>query len=75
MFSAGGVKDICSTPAACRTSPSRQLSQSSLPLHQKSYILSTFCTEHNMQECLLHINQVAAFTHVHSYTYVPVIKT
>uniref|UniRef100_A0A3Q3X475 Uncharacterized protein n=1 Tax=Mola mola TaxID=94237 RepID=A0A3Q3X475_MOLML len=57
MFSAGGVKDICSTPAACRTSPSRQLSQSSLPLHQKSYILSTFCTEHNMQECLLHINQ------------------
>uniref|UniRef100_A0A3B4Z293 SSX family member 2 interacting protein n=1 Tax=Stegastes partitus TaxID=144197 RepID=A0A3B4Z293_9TELE len=31
----------------CRTSPLRQFSQSSLPLHRNSYALSTFCAEHN----------------------------
>ncbi|XP_076583399.1 afadin- and alpha-actinin-binding protein-like isoform X1 [Chaetodon auriga] len=51
------VKDICSSSVECRSSPLRQFSQSSLPLHRKSYMLSTFCTEHNVQECLSHINQ------------------
>nr|XP_046247310.1 afadin- and alpha-actinin-binding protein-like isoform X2 [Scatophagus argus]XP_046247311.1 afadin- and alpha-actinin-binding protein-like isoform X2 [Scatophagus argus]XP_046247312.1 afadin- and alpha-actinin-binding protein-like isoform X2 [Scatophagus argus] len=51
------VKDICSSSVECRTPPLRQFSQSSLPLHRKSYMLSTFCTEHNVQECLLHISQ------------------
>ncbi|XP_040895656.1 afadin- and alpha-actinin-binding protein-like isoform X2 [Toxotes jaculatrix] len=51
------VKDIHSSTAECRTSPLRQFSQSSLPLHRSSYMLSTFCTEHNVQECLSHINQ------------------
>lgn len=56
------VKDICSTSDECRTSPLTQFSQSSLPLHRQSYILSNFCTEHNVQECLLHINQVGNLT-------------
>ncbi|XP_070765337.1 afadin- and alpha-actinin-binding protein-like [Enoplosus armatus] len=51
------VKDICSSSVECRTSPLRQFSQSSLPLHRKSYMLSAFCKEHNVQECLTHINQ------------------
>ncbi|XP_039984760.1 afadin- and alpha-actinin-binding protein-like [Xiphias gladius] len=51
------VKDIHSSPAECRASPLRQFSQSSLSLHRNSYMLSTFCTEHNVQECLSHINQ------------------
>ncbi|XP_022620375.1 afadin- and alpha-actinin-binding protein-like isoform X2 [Seriola dumerili] len=51
------VKDIHGNSAECRTSPLRQLSQSSLPVHRNSYVLSTFCTEHNVQECLSHINQ------------------
>ncbi|XP_062252056.1 afadin- and alpha-actinin-binding protein-like isoform X2 [Platichthys flesus] len=50
------VKDICSISAECRTSPLRQFSQSSLPLH-RNYVLSSFCTEHNVQACLSHINQ------------------
>ncbi|KAM8745502.1 afadin- and alpha-actinin-binding protein-like isoform 1-T1 [Acanthopagrus schlegelii] len=49
-------KDICSS-SECRTSPLRQFSQSSLPLHRKSYMLSTFCTEQNVQECQSYINQ------------------
>uniref|UniRef100_A0A671UX63 SSX family member 2 interacting protein n=1 Tax=Sparus aurata TaxID=8175 RepID=A0A671UX63_SPAAU len=49
-------KDICSS-SECRTPPLRQFSQSSLPLHRKSYMLSTFCTEQNVQECQSHINQ------------------
>lgn len=49
------VKDIRSSSIECRTPPLRQFSQSSL--HRKSYILSTFCTEHNVQECLSHISQ------------------
>lgn len=37
----------------------RPFSQSSLPLqHRTSYILSSFCTEDNVQECLLRIGQV-----------------
>uniref|UniRef100_A0A7N9B0K8 Synovial sarcoma, X breakpoint 2 interacting protein b n=1 Tax=Mastacembelus armatus TaxID=205130 RepID=A0A7N9B0K8_9TELE len=40
-----------------RASPLRQLNQSSLPLNRNSYMLSTFCTEDNVQECLLHISQ------------------
>ncbi|XP_050933299.1 afadin- and alpha-actinin-binding protein isoform X3 [Lates calcarifer] len=51
------VKDIHSSSTECRASPLRQFSQSSLPLHRNSYTLSTFCTEHNVQECLSHINQ------------------
>ncbi|KAK2835460.1 hypothetical protein Q5P01_015944 [Channa striata] len=51
------VKDFHSSAAECRTSPVRRFSQSSLPLHRNSYMLSTFCTEHNVQECLTHINQ------------------
>ncbi|CAB1453107.1 unnamed protein product [Pleuronectes platessa] len=50
------VKETCSISAECRTSPLRQFSQSSLPLH-RNYVLSTFCTEHNVQACLSHINQ------------------
>ncbi|XP_056269816.1 synovial sarcoma, X breakpoint 2 interacting protein a isoform X2 [Pseudoliparis swirei] len=52
------VKDTCSSSVECRSSPLRQFSQSSVPapLHRK-YFLSTFCTEHNVQECLSHINQ------------------
>ncbi|XP_054459356.1 afadin- and alpha-actinin-binding protein-like [Anoplopoma fimbria] len=50
------VKDICSSSVECGPSPLRQFNQSSLPLH-RNYILSTFCTEHNVQECLSHINQ------------------
>ncbi|XP_029355266.1 afadin- and alpha-actinin-binding protein [Echeneis naucrates] len=51
------VKDIQSSPAECRTPPLRQFSQSSLAVHRNSYMFSTFCTEHNVQECLSHINQ------------------
>ncbi|XP_051232516.1 afadin- and alpha-actinin-binding protein-like isoform X2 [Dicentrarchus labrax] len=51
------VKDICSSSVECRTSPLRQFSQSPLPLHRKPYMLSTFCTENNVQECLSHISQ------------------
>ncbi|XP_010779641.1 afadin- and alpha-actinin-binding protein-like [Notothenia coriiceps] len=50
------VKDIRSSSVECRPSPLRQFSQSSLPLH-RNYMLSDFCTEHNVQECLSHINQ------------------
>ncbi|XP_074491334.1 afadin- and alpha-actinin-binding protein-like isoform X1 [Sebastes fasciatus] len=50
------VKDICSSSVECRPSPLRRFSQSSLPL-QRNYMLSTFCTENNVQECLSHINQ------------------
>ncbi|XP_067369966.1 afadin- and alpha-actinin-binding protein-like isoform X2 [Channa argus] len=51
------VKDFHSSAAECRTTPLRQFSQSLLPSHKKSYMPSTFCTEHNVQECLTHINQ------------------
>uniref|UniRef100_H3DDN3 SSX family member 2 interacting protein n=1 Tax=Tetraodon nigroviridis TaxID=99883 RepID=H3DDN3_TETNG len=55
------VKDVCGPSSECRTPPMRPFSQSSLPLqHRTSYILSTFCTEHNVQECLLRISQEAA---------------
>uniref|UniRef100_A0A8C3AZ36 SSX family member 2 interacting protein n=1 Tax=Cyclopterus lumpus TaxID=8103 RepID=A0A8C3AZ36_CYCLU len=50
------VKDTCSSSVECRSPPLIQFSQSSVPLH-RNYILSTFCTEHNVQECLSHINQ------------------
>lgn len=62
MYFPPKVKDICSSSVECRTAPLRQLSQSSLPLHRNSYMLSTFCTEHNVQECLSHINQVGNLT-------------
>ncbi|XP_029004681.1 afadin- and alpha-actinin-binding protein-like isoform X2 [Betta splendens] len=48
------VKDIHSNE--CGAAPSRQYSQS-LPLHRSSYLLGTFCTEQNVQECLSHISQ------------------
>ncbi|XP_012713035.2 afadin- and alpha-actinin-binding protein [Fundulus heteroclitus] len=51
------VKDAPSCSVECRTPPLRQFSQSSLPLHRNSHRLSTFCTEHNLQECLSHISQ------------------
>ncbi|XP_029905969.1 afadin- and alpha-actinin-binding protein-like isoform X2 [Myripristis murdjan] len=54
------IKDISGSSFKCGTSPMRQFSQSSLlPLrvHRNSYMLSAFCTEDNMQECLSHINQ------------------
>lgn len=55
------VKDICDS-GECRTPLMRPFSQSSLPLQRRtSYILSTFCTEHNVQECLLRITQVGNF--------------
>uniref|UniRef100_A0A3Q3L9N7 Synovial sarcoma, X breakpoint 2 interacting protein b n=1 Tax=Mastacembelus armatus TaxID=205130 RepID=A0A3Q3L9N7_9TELE len=53
----GLYSDIHSSSAECRASPLRQLNQSSLPLNRNSYMLSTFCTEDNVQECLLHISQ------------------
>ncbi|XP_047442278.1 afadin- and alpha-actinin-binding protein-like isoform X2 [Mugil cephalus] len=51
------VKEGHSSSAECRASPMRQFSLSSLPLHRSSYMFSTFCTEHNVKECLSHINQ------------------
>ncbi|XP_011613234.1 afadin- and alpha-actinin-binding protein-like isoform X2 [Takifugu rubripes] len=54
------VKDICDS-GECRTPLMGPFSQSSLPLQRRtSYILSTFCTEHNVQECLLRITQEVA---------------
>ncbi|XP_032382464.1 afadin- and alpha-actinin-binding protein isoform X2 [Etheostoma spectabile] len=50
------VKDICSSSIECRPSPLGQFNQSSLPLHINT-MLSTFCTEENVQECLSHISQ------------------
>ncbi|KAM4548029.1 afadin- and alpha-actinin-binding protein-like isoform 2-T2 [Odontesthes bonariensis] len=49
------VKDIGCSSVECRTPPLRPFNQS--PLHRNSHMLSTFCTEHNVQECLSHINQ------------------
>ncbi|XP_037530534.1 afadin- and alpha-actinin-binding protein [Nematolebias whitei] len=51
------VKDICCSSVECRTPPLRQLSQPSLLLHRSPHTPRTFCTEHNVQECLSHINQ------------------
>ncbi|CAG08075.1 unnamed protein product, partial [Tetraodon nigroviridis] len=57
------VKDVCGPSSECRTPPMRPFSQSSLPLqHRTSYILSTFCTEHNVQECLLRISQITSMS-------------
>ncbi|XP_014862767.1 PREDICTED: afadin- and alpha-actinin-binding protein-like isoform X1 [Poecilia mexicana] len=51
------VKDARRCSVECRTPPLSHFSQSSLPLHRNSHRLSTFCTEHNLQECLSHISQ------------------
>ncbi|XP_041646616.1 afadin- and alpha-actinin-binding protein-like isoform X3 [Cheilinus undulatus] len=51
------VKDTGTGSVECRASPLRQFSQSLLPLHRSTHMLSSFCTEHNVQECLSHINQ------------------
>ncbi|XP_071777965.1 afadin- and alpha-actinin-binding protein-like [Centroberyx gerrardi] len=54
------VKDISGSSFKCRTTPLRRFSQSSLlslPVRRNSYMLSAFCTEDNVQECLSHINQ------------------
>ncbi|MED6260897.1 hypothetical protein ATANTOWER_030962 [Ataeniobius toweri] len=51
------VKDARRCSVECRTPPLRQFSQLSLPLHRNSHRPSTFCTEHNLQECLSHISQ------------------
>ncbi|KAM9848420.1 afadin- and alpha-actinin-binding protein-like [Aulostomus maculatus] len=47
------VKDSSSS-VECRAFPVRQFDQSSL---HRNHALSTFCTEHNVQQCLSHINQ------------------
>lgn len=53
------VKDVGAPPVECGAPPVRPFIQSSLPLqHRSSYILSTFCTEDNVQECLFRISQV-----------------
>ncbi|XP_057696193.1 afadin- and alpha-actinin-binding protein-like [Corythoichthys intestinalis] len=56
--SSSDVKDVCSSSVLCPT-PSKMghMTQSPLPLHRNSYILTNFCTEHNLQECVTHINQ------------------
>ncbi|XP_034530834.1 afadin- and alpha-actinin-binding protein-like isoform X3 [Notolabrus celidotus] len=51
------VKDAGTGSVECRATPLRQFSQSSLTLHRSSHMLNSFCTEHNVQECLSHINQ------------------
>ncbi|XP_029285778.1 afadin- and alpha-actinin-binding protein-like [Cottoperca gobio] len=48
------VKDIGNSSVECSPSPLRLVSQSSL---HRNYMLSAFCTEHNVQKCLSHINQ------------------
>ncbi|CAJ1060688.1 afadin- and alpha-actinin-binding protein-like isoform X1 [Xyrichtys novacula] len=50
-------KDTGTGSVECRAAPVRQFSQSSLTLHRSSHMLNSFCTEHNVQECLSHINQ------------------
>lgn len=57
------AKDICNK-SECRTCPLRRFSQSSQQLHRSSNMLSTFCTGHNVQECVSHINQVGNFLFV-----------
>ncbi|XP_065811920.1 afadin- and alpha-actinin-binding protein isoform X3 [Labrus bergylta] len=51
------VKDTGTGSVECRAPPLRQFNQSLLPLHRSSHMLSSFCTEHNVQECRSHINQ------------------
>uniref|UniRef100_A0A8C6SC06 Synovial sarcoma, X breakpoint 2 interacting protein b n=1 Tax=Neogobius melanostomus TaxID=47308 RepID=A0A8C6SC06_9GOBI len=51
------IKDSDSSPVEYRASPQRLLTQSTL--HRNS-ILSSFCTEENVQECLFHITQELA---------------
>lgn len=59
------AKDVCGPPLECRAPPMRPFIQSSLPLQRRSsYILSTFCTEDNVQECLLRISQVGNLKHI-----------
>ncbi|XP_061540395.1 afadin- and alpha-actinin-binding protein-like isoform X1 [Phycodurus eques] len=56
--SSSDVKDVCSSFGKCQTRPlTGHLDQSPLPLHRKSYMLTNFCTEHNVPECVTHINQ------------------
>ncbi|XP_038128055.1 afadin- and alpha-actinin-binding protein-like isoform X2 [Cyprinodon tularosa] len=51
------VKDARRCSVECGTPPLRHFSQSSLALPRNSQSLRTFCTEHNMQECLSYIKQ------------------
>ncbi|XP_061594357.1 afadin- and alpha-actinin-binding protein-like [Cololabis saira] len=51
------VKGVHGSTVECGTPLLRQFNQSTLPLLRNSNVLSTFCTENNMQECLSHINQ------------------
>nr|XP_020452579.1 afadin- and alpha-actinin-binding protein isoform X2 [Monopterus albus] len=51
------VRHLHSSSPECRTSPVRHFSRSLLPQHRNSSMLSTFCTEHNVQDCLSHISQ------------------
>ncbi|XP_061680116.1 afadin- and alpha-actinin-binding protein-like isoform X2 [Syngnathoides biaculeatus] len=56
--SSSDVKDLCSSSGKCQTWPlTGHLDHSPLPLHTKSYMLTNFCTEHNVPECVTHINQ------------------
>ncbi|KAF7202358.1 afadin- and alpha-actinin-binding protein isoform X2 [Nothobranchius furzeri] len=49
-------KDGRRSSVESRTPPLRQLSQSLQPLHRNPHTISIFCSEHNVQECLSHIN-------------------
>ncbi|KAM9832629.1 afadin- and alpha-actinin-binding protein-like [Neosynchiropus ocellatus] len=52
-------KDVSCSSAECRSFPPRPLGQPSLPLHG-NLELGSFCTEHNVPECLSHISQEMA---------------
>uniref|UniRef100_A0A1A7XMG1 Synovial sarcoma, X breakpoint 2 interacting protein n=1 Tax=Iconisemion striatum TaxID=60296 RepID=A0A1A7XMG1_9TELE len=51
------VKDVRRSSVESRTPPMRQLSPSLQPLHRNPHMISIFCSEHNVGECLSHINQ------------------
>ncbi|XP_034035048.1 afadin- and alpha-actinin-binding protein-like [Thalassophryne amazonica] len=50
-------KDVSCSSAECGASTLRRFSRPSLLQHRNSYMLSAFCTEDNVHECLSHINQ------------------
>ncbi|XP_077573968.1 afadin- and alpha-actinin-binding protein-like [Stigmatopora nigra] len=50
------VKDVCSSSVKCPT-PSQTGHMNHSPLHINSYMLTNFCTEDNVEECVEQINQ------------------
>ncbi|XP_077462701.1 afadin- and alpha-actinin-binding protein-like [Stigmatopora argus] len=50
------VKDVCSSSGKCPT-PSQMGHMNDSPLHRNSYMLTNFCTEDNVEECVEQINQ------------------